>query len=185
MSQAAPRRATYDDLVALPENVTGELIDGVLYQQPRPRPTHAVSASRLQIEVGGPFDRGKGGPGGWWIIVEPECHLSGDTVVPDLAGWRREHLTELPDTAWFALAPDWVCEVLSPSTARKDRIVKQAVYAREGVSQLWFIDPDARTLEAFSLAGGNWTLVAALSDADEVAVPPFAEAPFALDALWA
>ncbi len=185
MSNAAIDRATYVDILKLPENITGEVINGVLYQQPRPAPRHAYASSRLGAAINSPFDRGKGGPGGWWILDEPECHLGADILVPDIAGWRRERMSSLPDTAWFELPPDWVCEVLSPSTASKDRIDKQGVYLREGVGFLWFIDPEAKTLEAFQLTSGSWLLIAALSGEDQAAVAPFDDVPFDLGELWA
>jgi len=185
MSNAVIGQATYADILNLPDNVTGEIVNGVLYQQPRPAPKHAFASSRLGAAINPPFDLGKNGPGGWWILDEPECHLGVDILVPDIAGWRRERMPSLPKTAWFELPPDWVCEVLSPSTASKDRIDKQSVYAREGVGFLWFIDPDAKTLEAFRLESGSWLLIAALGGDDQAGVPPFDDVPFCLGELWA
>ncbi|WP_375457855.1 Uma2 family endonuclease [uncultured Enterovirga sp.] len=128
-ARAMPLPATYADIEALPEHLVGEIIDGMLETYPRPRPRHGAAASALSYELTGPFQRGRGGPGGWVFIVEPELHLGHQVVVPDLAGWRRERLTELPDTAYLETAPDWVCEVLSPSTARVDRGAKRRIYA--------------------------------------------------------
>src|SRR4051812_44978930 len=105
--------ATAADLARLPPHVVGEIVDGVLQVSPRPASPHARAASTLQVDLGGPFDRGRGGPGGWWIVVEPELRFGADVVVPDLAGWRRERLPTWPDVPFFTLAPDWVCEVLS------------------------------------------------------------------------
>ena len=127
--------ATYQDIIDLPENLVGEIIDGELYVQPRPAPRHARPSSLLGGKLTGPFDEGTGGPGGWWILDEPELHLDRHIEVPDLAGWRRERMPKLPDTAWFELVPDWVCEVPSPGTARKDRAKKMPLYAAQGVSQ--------------------------------------------------
>ena len=134
------RPATYADLEAVPPNKVAELIDGTLYVMSRPAPKHANTSSVLGIEIGGPFQRRKSGPGGWWILDEPELHFPNpaakdgeDILVPDLAGWRRERMPTLPKTAFFALAPDWVCEVLSESTEEHDRENKLPVYAREGV----------------------------------------------------
>jgi len=130
--------------------------------------------------------KGGAGPGGWWILDEPEIHLGGDVLVPDIAGWRRERMPVLPDTAWFELAPDSVCEVLSPSTARTDRALKMPIYAREGVPHLWLVDPDARTLEVYRLLDdSHWLLLATLKDDDPVSQPPFDAITFPLATLWA
>lgn len=176
--------ATYQDVLDAPPNMVAELVNGALHLQPRPRARDGLAGSRLGMEVGGPFDRGRGGPGGWWIIDEPELHLSDDVVVPDLAGWRRERMPEFPDTAAIDQAPDWVCEVLSPSTRQFDLTEKRAIYLREGVAHLWFVDPNARTLEAFLLKDGAWLLTAALKDDDDVSVAPFEAIEFSLSALW-
>ena len=178
------RRATYQDVLDAPAHRIAEIVDGTLYTQPRPAPSHAVASSRLGFDLGGPFDRGRGGPGGWWIIDEPELHLGEDILVPDLAGWRRERMAELPDTAYFSLAPDWVCEVLSASTRRLDLHGKRPVYAREGVAHLWLVDPADRTLEAFELREGQWVLVATAQDDDPVSIHPFDAVTFGLGDLW-
>ena len=139
----------YAELEALPENLTGEIINGQLYAQPRPTNLHALAGSNLGGELYSPYHRGRGGPGGWWILDEPEVHFIRDTevLVPDLAGWRRSRLPAIPPTAFFTLAPDWVCEVLSPSTASFDRVKKMRVFAAEGVGHAWLVDPGVRTLE--------------------------------------
>ena len=177
-------RATYQDVLDAPAHRVAEIVDGTLYTHPRPAPPHAVASSRLGFDLGGPFDRGRGGPGGWWIIDEPELHLGGDILVPDLAGWRRERMVELPDTAYFTLAPDWVCEVLSASTRRLDLHEKRPVYAREGIAHLWLIDPVDRTLEAFELHEGQWLLIASAKDDDPVSIRPFDAITFSLADLW-
>src|SRR5512142_1994617 len=128
VGSAKARPACYEDILRLPSHVVGEIVDGELVVSPRPGPRHALAASSLGIEIGGPFGRGRGGPGGWIILDEPELHLGQQVLVPDLAAWRRERMPSLPDTAWFTLAPDWVCEVLSPSTAIVDRTGKQEAY---------------------------------------------------------
>jgi Uma2 family endonuclease len=176
--------ASYDDLLALPENVVGEIVDGELIVSPRPTPRHAVAASVLGIEIGGPFHRGRGGPGGWWILDEPELHLATDVLVPDLAGWRRERLPALPQQAWFELAPDWVCEVLSPPTALIDRTRKLRIYARSRVDWVWFVDPGARTLEALRLEGNNWVVALTAGGDEKLRVPPFDAIELELEALW-
>ena len=180
----AERPATYRDVLDAPPHMVAEVLAGTLHTQPRPAMRHAWASSILGGELVGPFGRGRGGPGGWWIVFGPELHLGADIVVPDLAGWRRGTMPEYPDAAYFGTAPDWACEVLSPSTRRIDRNEKRAIYAREGVQHLWFVDPDARTLEAFGLRGGRWVLHAAPDGDDPVSLPPFGAIGFPLDALW-
>jgi Uma2 family endonuclease len=177
--------ATYADLLELPERVVGEIINGRLVTHPRPAPRHARAYSRLGAELDGPFDQGRGGPGGWWILDEPEIHVDTEILVPDLAGWRRERMPRLPEAAWFEVVPDWVCEILSPSTARVDRAEKLPIYGRWAVGHVWLVDPDLRTLEAYENQGGRWVLLATLKDDDNVALPPFAAVGFALGSLWA
>jgi Uma2 family endonuclease len=181
----ARRPATYDDLLKVPDHLVAEILDGELYTSPRPAPQHTGASSGLGGALHGPFDRGRGGPGGWRILDEPELHLGHDVVVPDLGGWRRERLPRLPQDAFFALAPDWVCEVLSPATRTYDLTEKRDIYAEHGVAHLWLIDPQARTLEAFRLADGAWTLIAALHDEAEVRLPPYEAIAVPLAALWA
>jgi len=177
--------ASYQDIIDLPEHLVGEIIDGELYVQPRPAPRHAQSASSLGDELVSPFGKGRGGPGGWWILDEPELHLGTNVLVPDLAGWRRERMPKLPDTAWFELAPDWVCEVLSPGTAAKDRAKKMPLYAAEGVGHIWLVDPNARMLEVYQNTQGRWLLLGAFKEADEISAPPFDAISFNLSVLWA
>ncbi len=181
---AAAPRATYQDVLDAPAHRVAEIIDGMLHTHPRPAMPHARASSSLGVKIGGPFDNNPGGPGGWWIVDEPELHFDEDIVVPDLAGWRRERMPEFPDTAYVTLAPDWVCEVLSPSTRKLDLCGKRPVYAREGVTHLWLVDPLARLLEAFELRDGQWALIATAADADPVAIPPFDAVTFSLADLW-
>lgn len=178
------RPAIYADIEALPPHVVGEILFGVLHTHPRPAPRHCKAASQIGYELTGPFDRGKDGPGGWIILDEPELHLGPHVVVPDIAGCRRERLPKLPETTYFETAPDWVCEVLSPSTVRVDRTDKLAIYAAHGVVHCWLVDPDAKTLEVMALTGGKWLIAATFKDADPVAAPPFEAHTFALDVLW-
>ncbi|HYN79348.1 MAG TPA: Uma2 family endonuclease [Lamprocystis sp. (in: g-proteobacteria)] len=185
MNQAALRDATYEDLLQVPEPLVAEIINGRLVTRPRPAPRQVRASTRLGGEFDGPFDQGHGGPGGWWILDEPELHLGGEVLVPDLAGWRRERMPRLPETAWFELAPDWVCEVLSPGTARIDRAEKMPAYAAVGVGYCWLIDPLVRTLEVFALHEGHWLLLGVRADADLIALPPFDAVSFDLSALWA
>ncbi|WP_375767624.1 Uma2 family endonuclease [Archangium gephyra] len=175
-------RATYADLEALPEHVVGELIDGELYASPRPASPHTVAASVLGGRLVVAFHRG--GPGGWVVLDEPELHLGQDVLVPDLAGWRRERMPRVPSTAAFTLAPDWVCEVLSPSTARLDRTAKLPVYAREGIRHVWFVEPVARTLEVFRLEGTHYSPLATHTGTARVRAEPFEALELELAALW-
>lgn len=178
------REATYEDLARLPEHVTGQIIAGELIASPRPANDHAVASSTLGSELLGPFQRGRGGPGGWWIIDKPELHLSKDVLVPDLAGWRRTRLHAVPQEPFFSHAPDWVCEVVSPSTAGLDRVRKKHVYAREGVEYVWLVDPVGRTLEAFQLQEGRWLELGSWSGSDLVRAAPFDAIELELEALW-
>src|SRR5262245_19454608 len=142
MTRAARRRATYADVLAAPPHVVAEIINGELVTSPRRGPPQARAASVLGSALGGPFDRGAGGPGGWWILYQPELHLQalGERIVPDLAGWRVERMPELPQTAYFELPPDWICEVLSPSTEARDRTDKLPIYAAARVAHAWLVD---------------------------------------------
>jgi Uma2 family endonuclease len=176
----------YEQLMALPENLTGEIIDGELFVQPRPSARHSNSETGLSAALRPPFHRGKDGPGGWWILAEPEIHFVRDTVVavPDLAGWRRERMPALPDGHRFEIAPNWLCEILSPATQQKDRARKLPLYARFGVAHVWLVDPLARLLEAYRLSADGWVLLATLQEDEEVCLPPFEAIRFPLSDLW-
>lgn len=168
MSQPARARrpATYADLLAVPDHLVAEIVDGDLHTTPRPTPRHAVVSSGLGADLVGPFDRGRGGPGGWWILDEPELHLGADVLAPDVAGWRRTRLPQIPAEAFFTLAPDWVCEVVAPATERLDRGSKLPIYAREGVAHLWLVNPIAETNEAYRLEQSRcccWRRTSAMS----------------------
>ncbi len=186
MSAQPPRReATYEDLEKLSPDFVGELVDGELYASPRPALQHSRATTLLADTLVGPFDKGVGGPGGWLLLFEPEVHLHKDVLVPDLAGWRRERVPELPDTASFALAPDWVCEVLSPSTLVLDRGLKMGIYARAGVKHLWLVDPAARMLEVYRLEDSRWLLLDTHVGAKAVRAEPFDPVILELGAVWA
>ena len=189
MGETVLERATYEDLCRVPAHLVAEILFGQLVTHPRPAPRHARAASVLGGKIGDPFDFGSDGPGGWVILDEPELHLGEHVVVPDLAGWRRETLPQLPETAWFETPPDWVCEVLSPKTVRYDRLEKRNIYASFKVRHLWLVDPDAQTVETFELrdkngGGTKWLLLATYAGDSDIAAPPFAAAPFNLKPLW-
>jgi Uma2 family endonuclease len=185
--QLATKPTLYEQLKNLPEGLTGEILNGQLHAQPRPSAPHGRASAVLTSRIFDPYDQGRGGPGGWWIFVEPEVHFLRDreVVVPDLAGWRRERLPMLPEDQRFEIVPDWVCEILSPSTASKDREIKLPLYARYGVPYAWLVDPKARTLEAFVLdEDGAWRDVGRFADTDRAAVPPFDAVTLDLGDLW-
>lgn len=184
MLKAKFRPASYAEIEALPPNMVGEIVFGVLHAHPRPVPRHGFSSAEVVSELRGPFRLGRGGPGGWMFMVEPELHLGPHVVVPDLAGWRKERLTPFPTTAYIETPPDWLCEVLSPSTQALDRTDKLAIYAEYGVGHCWYVDPHAKTLEVLALTGGKWLLAAAYKNDDAVTAPPFEEHTFKLDVLW-
>ena len=165
--------------------MVAEILDGELHVSPRPAPRDVTASSVLGGVLSGPFHTGRGGPGGWWILDEPELHLDPDVLVPDLAGWRRERLPRIPDEAYFTLAPDWVCEVLSPSTERIDRVKKLAIYAREGVRHAWLLSPGNRTLEVLRLEAGRWVLLVTHAENEVVRAEPFEAIELDLATLWA
>lgn len=168
----------------MPDHLVAEILDGELYATPRPALRHALAGSRLGSEIGGPFDRGRGGPGGWWILYEPELHLGVDIVVPDFAGWRRQRLPTIPAEPFLTLAPDWACEIVSPSTETIDRGRKLAVYAREQVSHLWLLNPLAETLEVYRLESSRWVLLATHVGDATIRVEPFEAIELDLYRLW-
>ena len=174
LAEAARKFATYEDVLSAPDHLVAEVLDGDLVLQPRPARRHAHVASDLTTELGPPFRRGRGGPGGWLILYEPELHLGSPTqiLVPDLAGWRLERATFDGEGAFFDVAPDWVCEVLSPATARMDRGRKADIYAEQGVQWLWLVDTEARSVESFRLLDGSWLRIGLFADA-EARIPPF------------
>jgi Uma2 family endonuclease len=186
MKARISHRATYADLEKVPENMVAELIDGDLYTWPRPAGPHADTSSVLGMFIGFPYRLGRGGPGGWWIVDEPELHLEIDeeVLVPDLAGWRRERMPQIPKDHRFIIPPDWVCEVLSPSTTRIDRGKKMRIYAEHGVPWMWLVDPIGRTLEVLRLDEDNWKYVATFTGEDVVRAEPFPEAEIDLASIW-
>ncbi len=186
-AQPQLRPTLYEQLEALPEGLTGEILDGQIYTQPRPSGLHVFAAAELNYELLGPFERGRGGPGGWWVVPEPELHFlrNVEVDVPDLAGWRKERLPRFPRDHRFTVVPDWVCEILSPSTEGKDREIKLPIYAQYGVACAWLLDPLAHTLEAYALQAGVWREIGRFAGGSRVAVAPFEAVTICLDDLWA
>lgn len=183
-AEPARRHASYDDVLQAADNVVAEVLNGDLYTSPRPAGPHAEAASVLGMDVGGAFHRGRGGPGGWIILFEPELHLARDILVPDLAGWLRSRLPAVPATAFLELPPDWACEVVSPGSERIDRERKLPIYARERVSHVWLVDPLERMIEVYRLDGEGYRLVVTRGGTDRVRLEPFAAIEIELDALW-
>lgn len=186
-AQSDRRHALYDAYCAVPEHQRAEIIDGTLYVLPRPAPRHANAATVLAGELNGAFQRGRGGPGGWWILFEPELQLVElEPMSPDIAGWRVERMPALPEVAHFTLAPDWVCEVLSKSTETVDRTKKLPIYAACGVRHVWLVDPTARTLEVHALGEDRrWHDVRVYEGGVRVRADPFAAIELDLNELWA
>jgi Uma2 family endonuclease len=188
MGDPAKKRATYADVLAAPRHIVAEIVAGTLHTQPRPAVPHARAASELGGELLGPFGKGRGGPGGWVLLYEPELHLGPepDIVVPDLAGWRRERMPRVPmQSAFIVLAPDWICEVVSPSTQAFDRGEKMDVYAREGVKHAWLVDPLAQLLEVSRLEHEKWLRLGTWRGDARVRAEPFEAFELELAALWA
>ena len=183
----AGRRATYEDLLQVPDTMVAEIIDGELYATPRPASPHALAASALGSDLFGHFHRPPNGPeapGGWWILFEPELHLGPDVVVPDVAGWRREKMPALPNVAAFTQAPDWACEVVSPTTAGADRVRKMRIYARESVGHLWLVEPLAKTLEVYRLESGRWIVASTHAGSERVRAEPFDAVELGIARWW-
>lgn len=185
MTKALKKDATYADLCAVPENFVAEILGGELYASPRPAFSHTRVASALEVLIGGPFQFSINGPGGWLIVLEPELHLVADVLVPDLAGWRSERISAVPYAAYPTLGPDWVCEVLSPSTETIDRTKKLKIYAREGVEHAWLFDPLLHTLEVLRLEARGWSLRATHERDQRVRAEPFDAIELDLAAVWA
>ena len=184
MARPAEKAATYEDVLAAPDDLVAEIIGGTLLTHPRPSRRHVTTANALSGELTGPFQKGVGGPGGWLFAAEPELHLGPDVLVPDVAGWRYERLVGHPETSYFSVAPDWVCEILSASTEKRDRTIKMQAYAEAGVEHLWLIDPRYQILEAFVLVEGNWKKTGSWNSDDDVIAAPFEAIRFSLADLW-
>ncbi len=184
MAHMAKKPATYADLAAVPPHLVAEILFGTLVTHPRPVRRHGGAASVLGMATGNTYQLGVGGPGGWLFVDEPELHLGPHVCVPDIAGWRRERMTEPADKPYFEIAPDWICEVLSASTERYDKGDKRRIYATYGVEHLWFVDPRAKDLEVFRRQGSDWLLTHSFFENDDVNAPPFDALTFKLGLLW-
>jgi Uma2 family endonuclease len=187
MGDPAKRRATYQDVLDAPPHKVAEIIDGELILSPRPAGPHSAAATALTEELGPPFKRGRGGPGGWIILYEPELHLESHILVPDLGGWRRETMNVVANEAYFTVRPDWVCEVLSPSTERFDRGAKLEIYAAAGVAHAWLVNPLQRTLEVLRLSAKTpkqWLSLGVFRDDARVRADPFEVFELELGVLW-
>ena len=185
MGEPAEKKATYQDIYNLPQDMTGEIIGGELMATPKPAPRHTHVTTVLGAEIEPPYRRGRGGPGGWVFLAETEVRLGEDLVVPDLAGWRKERFPARIENNWIPVSPDWVCEVLSPKTVRTDKVRKMPLYARHAVGHIWLIDPAALTLDVFRLGSqGGWNLLASFAENDRVRAEPFNEIEINLDDLW-
>jgi len=185
MAEGAKTKAVYDDLYSIPENMTGQIIDGELIVTPRPSRYHVYAASALGSELGPPYQFGRGGgPGGWIILIESEIKMGEDILVPDLAGWRKERFPSFEETNWISVPPDWVCEVLSPGTLRLDKIKKMRLYGQNGVKHFWLIDPIAKTLDVIRLESGRWMAAGCFVEDDKARAEPFQEIEIDLSNLW-
>jgi len=185
LARKLERPATIADLRALPATVRGEIIDGDLYAFPRPRARHGSLETSLAADLHRPFQQRRGGPGGWWILVEPGIEVArSPEFSPDLAGWRRERLPRLPDDASITVVPDWICEILSPSTRGYDLLVKRRFYAEIGVGHLWYVDPEVRSLTVSRLVEGKWLELGVHGPAEKVRAEPFEAIEIDLAIWW-
>jgi len=184
MVAPARRYSTYEDVLRAPKHLVAEVLNGDLYLTPRPSGPHAEAASVLGMDLGSAFHRGRGGPGGWILLFEPELHLQAEILVPDLAGWRRSRLNAVPAAAFIEVAPDWACEVVSPGRERMDREHKLPIYARERVQHVWLVDPLERSIEVYRLDGESYRLVTTRGGTDRVRLEPFDAIELDLFALW-
>jgi Uma2 family endonuclease len=176
---------TLADLDALPPGIVGEIIDGVLYTMTKPRMRHQRTTARICGKLSDPFDEGNGGPGGWWIVAEPGIELPNTPEIsPDVAGWRRERMPEMPGDEPIRVVPDWTCEILSKTTRRHDLEVKMPYYAKVGVAYHWLVDLEARVLTAYRLDFSEWRVIGTYSNETEARIPPFAAVPLNVASWW-
>lgn len=169
-----------------PDHLVAEILHGLVLMSPRPAPRHTRLLYRLGVLLFEPFEGGRGGPGGWVFMPEPELHLGPrpDKMEPDLAGWQLVRLPQVPTEAALRVAPDWVCEVLSPSTEAVDRGIKMPLYGGHGVRYAWLIDPIERSLEGFRSEAGRWRQILLARGEERVRVEPFEALELDLARLW-
>ena len=185
MGEVHKAGATYQDVLDAPDGMIAELVGGKLYLQPRPAARHVHCASRIGGLLTPPFELGRGGPGGWTILDEPELHLGADVLVPALAGWRTEAARAVDwNLAYFEVTPQWVCEVLSPATARRDRLLKLDVYYANRVEWAWLVDPGQQTVEIFSWSENGWVRTQTAAGNESTGLEPFAAVPLELGLIW-
>jgi Uma2 family endonuclease len=170
---------------ALAPGIKGEIIEGVLYTMPRPRAPHQSMMGAVGTDLLDPFQRGDGGPGGWWIPPEPGIELPNTPeIAPAVAGWRRERLPALSNDEAITVVPDWVCEILSPTTEQHNLTVKKPYYAKVGVAHHWIVDLSMRTVIALRLESGRWREVGVYGDEREARIEPFAAVPLNVASWW-
>lgn len=185
-TQKPPKKSpTLADLEALPPGMVGEIIEGVLYTMTKPRARHQRTTTAISAGLWGPFDNGGSGRSGWWIITEPGIELPNTPEIsPDVAGWRRTRMPELPVDEPIRIVPDWVCEILSPTTRRHDLLVKQPYYAKVGVQYHWLVDLEAHTLTAQRLESGRWVTLGVFSEEAAARIEPFDVVPLDVARWW-
>jgi Uma2 family endonuclease len=185
MTKPSPKAPTLADLDALPPGIVGEIINGVLYTMTKPRMRHQRTTTGIGADLLGPFDLGRGGPGGWWISIEPGIELPNTPEIsPDVAGWRRERMPEMPGDEPIRLVPDWVCEIFSKTTRRHDQLVKMPYYAEVGVAYAWTVDLEARVLTAWRLESRHWVTIGTYSNETEARIAPFDAVPLNVADWW-
>lgn len=182
--RAPPTRnsASAEDAFAnAPSNLRAELLHGTVLMAPAPAPLHQVHVAELLRRLSGYDRRGRGptDPGGWLIVPDPEVDLgeAPDKFRPDVAGWRFERATFSLREPAITVAPDWVCEVLSPSTETIDRAIKAPLYASYGVEWLWLIDPEDCSIEVFHNDRGTFRPTHTFRASSAGSLPPFEGAP--------
>lgn len=183
--QPARKPPTLADLDALPKGVKGEIIGGVMYTMTRPRGHHQRTGLEIGADLRDPFMRGRGGPGGWWILPEPGIELPNTPEIsPDVAGWRRERLPSLPADAAITVVPDWVCDILSPTTRRHNLLIKKPYYAKVGVPYHWIVDLDARTIATYRLENARWVELGVFGDERDARIEPFEAVALDVASWW-
>jgi Uma2 family endonuclease len=185
--QADPTRLpTLADLDALPPGIVGEIIEGVLYTMTKPRMPHQLIGLEIGSDLLGPFAKGRGGPGGWWIVANPGIERPDNTleISPDVGGWCRERMPKAPHKRAIRVVPDWVCEILSPTTRHHDLVDKMPYYAKIGVPYAWLVDLEARTVIVHRLEAGRWVTLGYYSDETDARIEPFEAVPLNVAGWW-